>query len=129
MISLMITLISVNLLKSSDVTCDAPYTLSSYPCNKAFDGCYGIGKTAEWIVHRGSTASLTLTFTEPVTVTKVVMWFRCALIDQSDSFDIEYSEGTSEEVIILSKIIFNQYFYRLSIWNNPCTLIGQSIHR
>ena len=46
----------------------------------------------------GHAAEITLTFADPVNITKVIMWFRCYPDNQPDAFRIDYSDGSSEGV-------------------------------
>ena len=82
------------------MTCHTGDTWTGYECEKAFDGCYRGSNQAEWCVKDlGQIASITLTFPDPVSVIEALIWFRCANSIQTDTFRIEYSDGSSEQVL------------------------------
>ena len=66
-----------------------------HSCERAFNGKY-IGQ--DWATQTGTMASIQFIFPGMTVVQYVVLWFRCAELDQSDVVTFVLSDGTSQQV-------------------------------
>ena len=100
---------TVSLLATSSmsVRCEAGSHEGNNVCERSYDGNPNPGSTTEWVASTGTMATINFVFNKAVVIQKVILWFRCARLDQSDSVTFILSDGSEQQVSLHQQASYN----------------------